>query len=57
LLVRVIQTGLVVCCPNTPGDMAFVEELMTHGEKQPGFVGGSWLAWVDSAWAEIAIEK
>jgi hypothetical protein len=57
LLVRVIQTGLVVCCPNTPGDMAFVEELISHGAKEPSFVGGEWLAWVHNAWAEIEIEE
>ena len=53
LVVRVIQTGLVVCCPNTPGDMAFVDELISHAAEQPGFVGGRWLAWADNAWAEI----
>jgi hypothetical protein len=57
LLVRVIQTGLVVCCPNTPGDMAFVDELISHAEREPGFVGGRWLAWTDKAWTEITIES
>jgi hypothetical protein len=55
LLVRVIQTGLVVCCPNTPGDMAFVDELVSKAENLPGFVGGRWLAWFEKSWAEIEI--
>lgn len=57
LLVRVVQTGLVVCCPNTPTDMAFVDDLVTKAKDLPGFVGGNWLAWFPDSWAEIEIKK